>query len=445
MVASIPRWSAISRIQDPAARVWLVAMGGWAGRAIQVVSQLFAIRILTQALGVEGYSIFAILASLAGWFALADFSLAISAQNFVSERRVAKTSTDDVILTAALLALGSSVVAGIVVFLVGPAIASHLLSEFGSFTEAQKTIAFWAVAYPAIGTALGGVAYRILFAQHHGYLSNLLPAVGTFAGTVGVWLVATRGASFTLGWITLVYYLPLTLVAMAALCVIVRGAWRCRGRLSAELVGPMLHRAFKFWVFGILAAGVLQVDYIIMSQTLSSEDIVTYNVASKVFALILFVYSALLHALWPVCSEAIARGDWEATFANVRKYLAIGFAFVLVCGLAFGLAQGLIVDFLSPTIPVSIPWIVVVLLTVYTAFRVWTDTFGMVLQSMNDLTIFWLAVPFQALLSIGLQIAGARLFGLPGMVAGLMLCFALTTAWILPLRCVRNARRAAVA
>ena len=45
-------------------KIWLVAGGGWIGRGLQVVSQLVAVRILTDSLGTHGYGMFAVLASL---------------------------------------------------------------------------------------------------------------------------------------------------------------------------------------------------------------------------------------------------------------------------------------------------------------------------------------------------------------------------------------------
>lgn len=421
-------------------RIWLVAGGGWVGRGIQIMAQLVAIRILTNGLGAEGYSVFAVLASLAGWFALTDASIAISVQNQVSAHRVVQASIDDVVITGAVLTLASTLLFTVLVVLAAPWISGQVLDEFASLTDDERTLAFLAMALPAIGTALGNVAYRVLFAAHQGYISNLVPALGTALGTLAVWILTRMEVSFLLGWATFVYYAPVALVALVTFMVLLRRS--AQGRFRPDLVRPIMFRAVRFWGFGILAAGVLQVDYIIAAQVLSPADIVTYNVVAKVFALILFVYSALLHALWPVCSEAIAAGNLDHVLAQMRKYLLAGFGITLLSGLVFLLMQRPIIEALTPSIPIIVPPVLIVLLTIYNSIRVWTDTFGMLLQSMSDVNIFWIAVPFQAALSIGLQTLGAELYGLPGMITGLILCFLLTTVWILPVRCWRQAARA---
>jgi O-antigen/teichoic acid export membrane protein len=419
---------------------WLVALGGWVGRAFQILTQLVAIRILTDALGAEGYSVFAVLASLTGWLALTDLSIAISVQNQISEHRVRGTSTDDVVVTGAWLALLSTVAFSILVIVSAPWLSGELLDEFRSLTAHQRTLAFLAMAFPAIGAALGNVAYRVLFARHQGYISNLLPAVGTALGTLAVWVLTRTNVSFLLGWSTLVYYAPVALVPLVTLVILLRRA-SAGGAFRRDIVRPLMTRACRFWVFGIAASAVLQVDYVIAAQVLTPKDIVTYNVAGKIFSLVLFFYSAVLHALWPVCSEAIAAGAWTKVLRQTRTYIVMGFALTILSGMAFLFLQSHIIAVLTPSIGISVPIIVIVLLTIYTLVRIWADTFGMLLQSMDDLKVFWFAIPIQAALSIVLQAAGAHFYGLPGMIAGLVLCFVLTTMWILPIRCFRHAKR----
>jgi O-antigen/teichoic acid export membrane protein len=420
--------------------VWLVAGGSWAGRGIQVIAQLIAVRILTDGLGTAGYGVFVVLTSLNGWLLLSDFCLGISLQNHISERRAAGVDPDDVILTGAVLSLLGAAIISLALLLLGPWLSGLILGNFTFLSSAQRTLALYALGFPAIGTALGGVIYRVWFGQHRGYLSNLLPAAGTVIGTASVWMLQqSHVGAPDIALTTLIYYVFMALLPMTALAVTAVRAAR-HHRFQRALVRPLMSRAIGFWVSGLLAAAVLQVDYIIMVQVLPVHDIVIYNVATKIFLLIFFVYNALLLALWPVCSEAIARHDWHQVTGIVRKYIAFGFAFTLVAGLGIAVVNAWIVHILAPGLGTSIPLLVIGLLTFYTMIRVWTDTFAMVLQSMNDLLLMWLVAPIQSLLSISLQILGARWFGLPGVIGGLIGCFLLTAVWMLPLRCWLHAR-----
>lgn len=424
--------------------VWLVAGGGWIGRGIQVAGQLVVVRILIDALGTAGYGVFAVLASLNAWMLLCDFSIGISLQNYISERRADGHEAGDIIMTGSILALGTACVMSFVVLMIGPWLSTLLLESFTFLTPAQRMLAFYAIAFPGIGAALGGVVYRIWFARHRGYLSNLVPAAGTIIGTGAVWGLQHVQARPDVATATLLYYTPLAVLPIIALAIVVV-ARRRDSRFTPALVRPIMKRALSFWLSGLLAAAVLQVDYIVMSRVLGVVDIVTYNVASKLFLLIFFVYTALLLALWPVCSEAIARQEWQKVTTIARKYIVIGIAFTLAGGLAVALTRHSIIRLLAPGLNTPIPLIIIGLLTLYTSVRVWTDMFGTILQSMNDLKILWITAVFQAMLSGTLQTLGARWFGLPGMIVGLIVCYVLTAAWLLPRRVFLHAQEARAA
>jgi len=424
-------------------RVWLVAGGGWAGRGMQIVAQLAAVRIMTDSLGLSGYGAFAVLVSLNGWIILSDISIATGLQNFISEARVAGARTGDIIITGTVLSLLATGASLSILVLAGPFLSTALLG-FSGLGRSEMLFAFYAVCLCLGAATFGGIAYRIWFAEHRGYLSNLLPALATVAGTGLLWLMTRTPTSYPLTLAVLGYYLPVAIIPLVALCARIV-AVRHEGAFNRALVRPILQRGFQFWVFGILAAGVLQVDYIVLSQVLGEEDVALYSIVARLFALLLFLYASLLSALWPVCAEMTGRQEWDKLLRMVRRYMAIGAAMVVAGGFAFLVLRTHIVDLLGPRLDISIDATLLGLMTVYAMIRVWTDTFAMILQSMNDLKILWLVVPLQAVLSGTFQYLGATYYGINGLVAGLILCFLATTVWALPYRFLWHAKRSASA
>ncbi|GAA3722744.1 MATE family efflux transporter [Sphingomonas cynarae] len=413
-------------------QIWLVAGGGWVGRIVQVVAQLLVVRILTDHLGVEGYGVFALLASLATWFTLSDLGVGVSLQNHISERRASGADTGSLVISASLLAIAACGFVTLLVALTGPLLARFILGDFGFLSPGHKLLVFYAMAFPGIGTALGSLLYRVWFAQHRGYLSNLMPAAGTILGTLGVWIASRTHIEPALSWSVSLFYAPIALLPIFGLGITLARLARLH-RPSMELAKTVLRRALRFWLFGIIAATVLQVDFIIMAKVLSARDIVIYSIATRVFGLVFFVYNALLMGLWPMCSEAVAGGRWEEVNRMVRKYVALGAVFVILSGCAIEVTKPWIIATLAPSSRLAIPGSIVVLLTIYYVLRVWTDTFSTVIQSINHLNVLWIALPFQATFSVTFQVLGARWLGLEGMILGLILCFLLTTSWILPL------------
>lgn len=422
-------------------RVWLVASGGWMGRGLQIAAQLAAVRIITDNLGISGYSAFAVLVSLNGWLVLSDLSIATGLQNFVSEARVSGADIEDTIVTGTVLSFFATTGSIVMLLISGPALSAGLLG-FAGLTPDEALFSFWAVCLCLGASTFGSIAYRIWFAEHRGYLANLLPALATTAGTALLWLTTRQHMPYPLTMAIIGYYLPVAVVPLVALGLRIARV-RGSGRFNRQLIRPILRRGFHFWVFGILAACVLQIDYIIISQVLGERDVALYSIVARLFALVLFVYAALLAALWPVCAEMTSRQEWDKLLRLVIRYMTIGAGIVVVSGTVFFVARTHIVDLLGPKLNVSITYTLLALMVGYTLIRVWTDTFAMILQSMNDLKILWIVVPLQAVSSAAFQYLGATYFGINGLVAGLILCFLATTVWALPYRFYWHVKRSA--
>jgi hypothetical protein len=98
---------------------------------------------------------------------------------------------------------------------------------------------------------------------------------------------------------------------------------------------------------------------------------------------------------------------------------------------------------LAPGSGIAVSATLIVGFGIYYSIRVWTDTLAIVLQSMTKLLPLWLSVPVQAALSIGVQWYCVPRYGLYGVLAGLIVSFVLTVAWVFPLVIRREARRRA--
>ena len=76
----------------------------------------------------------------------------------------------------------------------------------------------------------------------------------------------------------------------------------------------------------------------------------------------------------------------------------------------------------------------IVLFTIYLIVRVWTDFFTVLVQAINDINNLIFLACFQAIASIALQIVLAQIWGVNGILVGLILSSILTVSWALPLR-----------
>lgn len=419
----------------------LVAASAWASRIVMALVQLASIRVLMSGLGLEQYAIFALLISLMGWFMLADMGVGASLQNHISEQRAKAGSYDGQVAAAAIIAAILLVLTIVALYVSSPYIAPVFLKQFNFVSDLEKNSLFFISGAMFIGTALGGMVYKVWYAKQKGYLSNILPAIAALAGYAGIVAVNASEASDKLLLSLVAYLAPSAALPLGAFVFqVVMGIRNGASLPGMVVVSKILKRAGHFWFFSLMAALVLQIDYLVMSQFLNPHDIVAYNVSTKIFGLVLFMYVSVLTALWPVFSEAIARGNWAMVRSHTRKYLEFGLGFVLVSTILLVWLMPKAIQLLVPNETVVIPVMFILLLGVYQLLRVWTDTFAMILQSMSDLKPLWIFVPIQALLSVVLQWTLVPVFGLYGILFGLVGSFVLTVTWALPLAVRRHYR-----
>jgi O-antigen/teichoic acid export membrane protein len=194
----------------------------------------------------------------------------------------------------------------------------------------------------------------------------------------------------------------------------------------------MMARGLVFWTFGISAAFTLLMDYVVMSQTLSSQDITIYNILTRLFMFVFFIYNALLSVLWPVVAELYVRKEWRQATTILQKNIGVGVGFMAICTVLFILSKTLIMRVIAPSSQLVLPVTTIFLFGLYFIIRVWSDTYSMALQSQNAMKVFLYYVPLQAIVSgVGMYVFSQH-FGVNGILYGLITSFILTASWILP-------------
>jgi len=414
----------------------VVAGSAWASRVVLALLQVTGVRLLTVGLGQQSYAVYALLAGLAAWFTLADFGLAAALQNFISGARARGQDHTPVVARCAALALAGGAVLALLAWGLAPAVAGVLMAGLPGVAPDARVDALRLLAVAGIALAAGSLVYKVWYAEQRGWLAHLCQLVAGLLAYGATALVLHVAATHRLEWSVAAWFGLNALLPLGCLL------WRTRGLRGARAAAAppgLLGQALGFCGTAGLAALVLQLDYVLIAFLLGPDDLVAYSLYARVFGLGLFVYASVLGALWPVLAERAAQGRGAEMLAQTRRHVLAGLAFMLGFTALVAAFDGRILGLLSPTLHVSPSLAVVLAMGGYFLLRVWTDTFAMLLQSMGHLRPFYLLVPVQALASIAGQVAGVRLWGLPGIPLGMGLSFLLTVAWAMPLLARRRA------
>lgn len=410
----------------------LVALSAWASKGVTAVSQLVGIRLLLDALGAGQYAVFVVLASFAGWIQLMDFGVGNTLQNSISEERERGGEASRLIALLAILLPGLLLVFALAMVVLDLVAANSSVAFLAVATSAGRDVLVASCA-ALFATAIGGIAYKVWYAEQKGWWANLFPALASLCSLGLVFLAGRAGYRDFLG-VVLLYQLPPAVLALSVL------GWRLfgvrhfiRGALRAVAITPFLRRSLGFFAFALLSALTLQVDYFILAAHASAYEMVSYNIVSRLFAMVGILHAAYLGALWPVCTQLLVAGKGEDVQRLVFRAIQVGTVLVAGFFLVFFLGRDQVARLLAPGEPVALPALTISLMAGYFLIRVWCDSWAMVFLSAGRLTALWLMVPVQAAISIGLQLLLVRDHGVNGIITGLSVSFLATVVWLLPL------------
>jgi O-antigen/teichoic acid export membrane protein len=419
-------------------RHFLVAATAWISRIISSVAQLFSIAVLLPALGKTDFALYSIVISLAGWFSLAEFGLGSATQNRISQARALALPTTHIIRLIPRLITIFFVISIFIAILCSFPLQSFVFREFVKDSpQPIWLIAFVGCFYVAI--ALLGVSYRIFYGQGRGFLSNIYQSVSSIISLFGlIWFVKIN-SSISLLQALLWVVIPTFLVSLFPFVQVFFLDFYSKKEENPLTSFEtkiyeinMIKEASRFGSFGLMAAFVLLIDYTVMSQTLNASEIGIYNLTSKIFGLIFFIYNALLQAFWPVLTEMLTKSLWKEARIELRRYIFFGTLLICFGTIVTFSFQNRLLEFLAPGKNFYIHISTLSLFGIYFMIRVWSDTYAIALQSIGKLQIFWIFVPFQAIISLISQYILSRQFGLNGIIGGLILSFILTVSWALP-------------
>lgn len=410
----------------------LAAGSAWSSRVIIAITQLLSVRILMKSIGAEQYAIFAIMTGLAGWYFLADMGLGNSVQNYISECRAKEQSYDNYLKTMQVIVIIILLIEIILIYSTSPYIAPILLKKFMFMCNATKIKIFFTVSILYIGNGIGNIITRVWYAQQKGYLSNIILSIGSLIGLGSTYLIANSNLANKLYLSLIVFIAPTTILLLFALFYRFWDHFNFSIKVNFKVLTNLVSRAYCFWLFSIMSAFVLMLDYIIMSQFLLAKEIVIYHITTKIYGFLFFFYNAFLQALWPVFTEKITANNWQTVIKYLKKYITLGISMMVFSTIFLIYFMPHFIRMLSPKEHLMVPILFITLVGIYQIVRVWADTFAMVLGSMSDLRPFWISIPLQAIFNLALQWILTPIYGIYGIILGLIISFILTVVWTLP-------------
>ncbi|MDR0485767.1 MAG: MATE family efflux transporter [Elusimicrobiota bacterium] len=416
-------------------RHWLTAASGWIGKIIVSLVQIVSIRTLLFYLGEERYAVYIIAYSLFGWFTFAQFSMGQSVQNFISQCRAQNKSFDKYLLASLQICFFLFLICLVFTFLLSNSVQAKLFAKFSNIAEIRQMPIVLAVGIMSLVYAFSSIVYSIYFSLHKGYLPNILPAVSSSISMLLIVIFNRYHLYNSISSALIIFLLPQALLPIPPFIKIFKSFFRKIFLFDMTAVKEVFIRGLKLHGIACMGAAYGMIDYLIMSRTAPPNEIISYNIFMRIFSSAVFMYSALLGAIYPIIAEQFVKKEFSEIKRRLKKYVLYGFALMSACGIGTFIFRDLIVSILAPNIDgIDKSFLFLALIVVCMFIRIIYMACGSFLTSINAVRLLWIVLPVMLILNAAFQYYFSKLWGINGIVIGLALSMLLTVSWILPLK-----------
>lgn len=401
-----------------------ITLIGWSAKIISILFALVNTRLLLNIIGIEGFALYAILSSLAGWIALFNFGIPNAIQNIIAKYRVDNNVRNELNANIFFVIILLSIISIPPLYGISLIVYKYLLVDY---TRLIDMFSIFVILYLFLLLGLSQIFYKILFAEHKGIYPNIYPAIISIVGTcLLLFLMYLQIKNISL---------ILILFFMSYIFIFILSLYQSIGLIkpvfNKKLLLALYNASKHFFIFALLASCTLGFDYIIMSRLLSSIEITQYNLIMKFYNLIIVLYATLLATSWSISAEAFHKKDKSTIVSLVKKNIIIGSLLTILISAIVILFKNDLFLLLSGK-ELNILYSTLFLATVYTLIRIWTDTFASILSSINEVKLMIFILPVQATISLVGQYFFAKYLYLNGIFLGLIISFIFTVAIILP-------------
>ncbi len=213
-----------------------------------------------------------------------------------------------------------------------------------------------------------------------------------------------------------------------------RSAW-----LDLVELRGILKTGVLYFVQQLCALSLFTAPAVLISAILGAAAVVPFNLAQRLFSLLLVIPNGILPPLWPAYAEAKAKGDWAWIGRTLYRSLGAVLALTIVpmAVVAYFARDLLRLWTGSHESAVILPSALLVgMLFVWNALVVMQQPFGFMLAGLSEVRRVTLYSVCTAVTSIVLMFVLGPRFGLLGIVAGLIVAICISL-----IGCALEARR----
>lgn len=395
-------------------------------KSFGVVCSFALVPLTIQYVGARNFGVWLTLSSVVGWAALFDLGLGNGLKNKLAED-IALNNPErgkiHVSSTYAILIVISCIM--LIVFgFVNPYINWHRIlnvpiGELPYLNHLVSVIFIFFCLQFVIQ-----LINTVLTANQKPALPALLNVLGQFFTIIGVlWLINLTDSSLP--------YLVYAVTCIPLLVLLIASIWYYKGPyrfLAPSLVAvnykcarQLISAGGAFFIIQIGTLVLYETDNIVITQLFSPKEVTTFNIAYKLFSVVLMFFIMVITPFWSAFTEAYVKQDHEWIRLTLTKMNRLWMG--LSIGTMLLLASSPVIYRLWLGESVVIPFTLSAAMCLYTIALIWQAIYVQFLNGIGKIRLQLYLSIFCAAVNIPLSVVLGRYWGLAGVTTSNTIVF----------------------
>jgi O-antigen/teichoic acid export membrane protein len=241
------------------------------------------------------------------------------------------------------------------------------------------------------------------------FCSHVLSLIGIFA--------LTRASKGSIFYIAIIYsFSPVLVYLVAWLITSIKIPW-IRPSLSfinVKYTKDLIGVGIIFFIIQISSIVIFSSSNILIIRLLGPECVTLYNITSKYFSIILFIFNIVISPIWSAVTDAYIKDDFK-WIKNAMKKINYIYIYLVMLTLLLILLSGMVYKIWIGS-KIQIPFSLTVFSGIYIIILTWSNVYVNFINGIGKLKIELINSIVLTVLYFPLAILGGNLFGLNGII-----------------------------
>lgn len=394
---------------------------------IKGVSILISFMLVPATLGyvsAELYGVWMALSSVLLWIHFLDLGFSQGLKNKLAETLAFKDYKKGkaLVTTTYVMVTFIFVPIGIILEFIVPLVNwCDLLNISTDYADEIERVMYVLVAFASIQMIVN-VLTSVIAAFQKVAFASVFSVIGQFLAFIII-IILTKTTPPSLIGLALSYAAMPVLVLIVASLILYNTQFKIIApdlrTFDKSYIKELFGLGYKFFIINIQVVVLYYFTNILISYVSSPYQVTSYNLAYKYLNVAMLVYSLVTAPLWPAYTDAYAKKDYNWIKSTLSRMFKIMLMSIGLC---------IIMVFTSPFVyeiwfgdKADVPFIMTVIVAVYTCVYCWMNLYGTVIVGMGTVSIQAIITVIGMIIHIPLSLLLGRYIGAYGVITSMVI------------------------